>query len=59
MKTMNRMQMQGCCCCCMMAMTRRESVYIIGINKIKNKGHEKNRIGNSSIIEYQYQSYLG
>ena len=59
MKTMNRMRMREYCCCEMMAMTMKEGIYIIGINKIKKKQYEKDSISNSSIIQYQHQQYLG
>ena len=68
MKTMNPMRMQNRMqmrmrmqesYCCMMAMTMKEGIYIIGINKVKKKKHEKISISNSSIIEYQRQQHLG
>lgn len=62
MKTMKQMRMrmrEYCCSPMMMAMTMKEGVYIIGINKEKKKQYEKDSINNSSIIQYQHQQYLG
>jgi hypothetical protein len=43
----------------MMAVTMKEGIYIIGINKIKKKQYEKISINNSSITEYQRRQHLG
>ena len=35
MKRMCNMRMREYCCCDMMAMTMKEGIYIVGINKVK------------------------
>ena len=37
MKRMCNMRMREYCCCDMMAMTMKEGIYIVGINKVKKK----------------------
>ena len=59
MKRMCNMRMREYCCCDMMAMTMKEGIYIVGINKVKKKQYEKISINNSSITEYQRQQHLG
>ena len=41
MKRMCNMRMREYCCCDMMAMTMKEGIYIVGINKVKKKQYEK------------------
>jgi len=72
MKTMNRMRMRECCSCLgkrhmvssgcreMMATTMKGGVYIlIGVEQVKRKTYEKDRISNSIGIKPQPQQRLG